>query len=66
MSQTRERDEEDDTDDDRNEQKPARRAGSRGVGAMTRLALVLSGGVSLGTYVAGAALEILRAIEQDR
>jgi predicted acylesterase/phospholipase RssA len=32
---------------------------------MTRLALVLSGGVSLGTYVAGAVLEILRAIEQD-
>lgn len=33
---------------------------------MTRLALVLGGGVSLGTYVAGATLELLRALGETR
>jgi predicted acylesterase/phospholipase RssA len=33
---------------------------------LSRLALVLGGGVSLGTYVAGAVTEILRALEGNR
>ena len=33
---------------------------------MTRLALILSGGVSLGTYVAGAVTELVRALERNR
>lgn len=41
-------------------------SGEQGRGRDVRLALILSGGVSLGTYTAGAVSEILLALSRDR